>query len=133
MHKIQLPILNFHVEPYFILHYVSTSVLYLSNIATKYHFVDLPAPTNVRATVLSHSSVEITWDQLSDATAYTISYTTAASHISMSVTVKGSSTTSHVLKNLEGDTPYIITVQATTSDSKKSALSTEVSIRTSKS
>ena len=92
-------------------------------------YVGLP---DFRATcaVLSHCNVEVTWDQLSDATAYTISYTTAASHISMSVTVKGSSTTSHVLKNLEGDTPYIITVQATTSDSRIIALSNELSIRT---
>ena len=81
--------------------------------------------------MISHSSVEVTWDQLSDATEYTISYSTSASHISdESVTVKGGSTTNHTLKNLEGNTPYIITVQATTSDGRKTALSTEVSVTT---
>ena len=96
--------------------------------------VDLPPPTNVRATVLSHCSVEVTWDQLSDVTEYIISYSTTASHISDgSVRVQGGSTTSHVLKYLEGNTPYIITVQAMSGDSRKSTLSNEVSIRTGKS
>ena len=97
-------------------------------------YVGLPAPTNVRATVLSHCSVEVTWDELSDATEYVISYSTTASNINDDiVTVKGGSTTCHTLTNLEGNTPYIITVQATASDSRKSALSSKVSIRTSKS
>ena len=43
------------------------------------------------------------------------------------MTVKG---TCHTLTNLEGNTPYIITVQATASDSRKSALSSEVSLVT---
>ena len=81
--------------------------------------------------MISHSSVEVTWDQLSDATEYTISYSTTASHISGgSVTVKGGSTTSFTLKYLEGSTPYIITVQATASDGRKSAVSSEVSVIT---
>ena len=46
------------------------------------------------------------------------------------MTVKGGSTTCHALTNLEGNTPYIITVQATASDSRKSALSSEVSLVT---
>ena len=83
--------------------------------------------------MISHSSVEVTWDQLPDAAEYTISYSTTASHISGgSVTVKGGSTTSHTLRNLEGNTPYAITVQATTSDGRKSAFSSKVSIKTSK-
>ena len=97
-------------------------------------YVDLPPPTNVRATVLSHCSVEVTWDELSDATEYIISYSTTTSNINDgNVTVKGGSTTCYTLTNLEGNTPYIITVQATASDSRKSALSNKVSIRTSKS
>ena len=96
-------------------------------------FVGLPAPNNIRATAISHSSVKVTWDQLSDATEYTISYSTTASHISGgSVTIKDGSITSHTLRNLEGNTPYIITVQATISDGRKSACSSKVSIRTSK-
>ena len=91
----------------------------------------MPAPTNVRATVLSHSSVEVTWNELSDATEYIISYSTTASNINDgNVTVKGGSTACHTLTNLEGNTPYIITVQATASDSRKSALSSEVSLVT---
>ena len=94
-------------------------------------YVDLPAPNNVRATVLSHSTVEVMWDQLSDATEYTISYSTTASHITGgSVTVKGVSITSHTLEHLESNTPYTLTVQATTSDGRKSVLSSEMSVIT---
>ena len=94
-------------------------------------YVDLPAPNNVRATVLSQSSVEVMWDQLSDATEYTISYSTTALHIAGgSVTVKGGSTTSHTLKNLERNIPITFTVQATTSDGRKSAVSSEVTVIT---
>ena len=75
--------------------------------------------------------MEVTWDELSDATEYIISYSTTASNINDSnVTVKGDSTTCHTLTNLEGSTPYIITVQATASDSRKSALSSEVTLVT---
>ena len=90
--------------------------------------VDLPAPVNARARTLSHSSVEVTWDQLSDATEYTISYSTTASHISGgSVTVRGGGCT---LTDLESNTSYIITVRAITSDCRKSTLSDEMSVRT---
>ena len=94
-------------------------------------YVGLPAPSNVAATALSHSSVKVTWDHLSDATEYIISYTTTALHISNgNVTVKDGSTTSHTLTNLVANTFYDITAQATTSDGRKSALSSKVSIRT---
>ena len=99
----------------------------MSNLWCHY-YIDLPAPNNVRARALSHSSVEVTWDQLCDATEYIISYSTTASHISSGmVTVKGCSGT---LTNLEGNTPYTITVHAMTSDGKKSAHYSEVSVRT---
>ena len=88
----------------------------------------------MKATAISHSSVEVTWDQLSNATEYIISYSTTALHTSGgSVTVKGDSATSHTITNLEGSTPYTITVQATTRDGRKSAVSNEVSVRTGKS
>ena len=97
-------------------------------------YVDLPAPNNVRATVLSYCSVEVTWDKISDATEYIISYSTTASHINGgNVTVKGGSSTCHTLTNLEANTSYIITVQATASNGRKSALSDKVSITTGKS
>ena len=78
--------------------------------------------------MISHSSVEVTWDQLSDATEYIISYSTTALHISGgSVTVKG---TSGTLSSLVENTSYAITVQAMTGDSRKNAVSSEVSIIT---
>ena len=96
-------------------------------------YLGLSAPNNVRAKVLTPNSVEVTWDRISNAIQYTISYSTTTSHIGDgSVTVKGGSITSYILKNVEGNTPYIITVQATTSDNRKSPLSNEVSIRTGK-
>ena len=84
--------------------------------------------------MLSHSSVEVTWDRSFDATGYIISYYTTASNINDgNVTVKSGSSTRHALKNLEGNTPYIISVQATASDFGPSALSNKVLIRTGKS
>ena len=90
-------------------------------------------PTNVKATVITSRSVEITWSHSSssDVTGYLISYTTTASITSGgSVTVNGGSTTSGTLTNLEEDTLYTITVHATTSDNRMSANSNEVSVRT---
>ena len=94
-------------------------------------YVGLSAPGNVRARVLSHCSVEVTWDQLSNATNYIITYSTSALNISDgSVTVTGGSITSHTLNNLEGNTLYIITVQATARDGRKSDVSNKVSVTT---
>ena len=90
-------------------------------------FVGLPAPTNVRATVLTPRSVEVTWIVSSspDVTGYLISYTTTAEYIDMndrsgSVMVSGNGATSHTLSNLEESTVYTIGVQATTSDNRMS-------------
>ena len=87
-------------------------------------------PTNVRTTVLSSRSIQITWEPSpsSDVTSYLISYITTASYASGG-SVDGS-TTNHTLTNLEEDTLYTITVQATTSDNRMSANSNEVSVRT---
>ena len=82
--------------------------------------------------MLTPRSVEVTWEPStsSDVTGYLISYTTTASYTSGgSVTVNGGSTTSGTLTNLEEDTLYTITVQAT-SDNRISANSNEVSVRT---
>ena len=90
-------------------------------------------PTNVRATVATSRSIQITWEPSpsSDVTGYLISYTTTASYTSGgSVMVDGGSTTSGTLTNLEEDTLFTITVQATTSDNRMSANSNEVSVRT---
>ena len=95
--------------------------------------VDVRPPTNVRATVVTSHSIQITWEpsSSSDVTGYLISYTTTASYASGgSVTVNGGSTTSGTLTNLEEDTLYTITVQATTSDNTTSANSNEVSVKT---
>ena len=97
-------------------------------------YVDVLPPTNVKAAVVSSRSIQITWkpSSSSDITGYLISYTTTASYInnnerSNSITV---STTSGTLINLEEDTLYAITVQATTNDNRMSANSNEVSVRT---
>ena len=90
-------------------------------------------PTNVRATVLTPRSIEITWtvSSSSDVTGYLISYTTTAEYTSNgSVTVNGRSTTSHTISNLEENTLYTIIVQATASDSRRRINSTAVSVTT---
>ena len=95
--------------------------------------VGVDPPTNVRTTVVTSRSIQITWrpSSLSDVTGYLISYTTTASYTSgESVAVNGGSTTSGTLTNLEEDTLYTITVQATTSDNRMSANSNKVSVRT---
>ena len=82
--------------------------------------------------MLTPRSVEVTWEPStsSDVTGYLISYTTTASYTSGgSVTVNDGSTTSGTLTNLEEDTLYTITVQAT-SDNRMSANSNEVPVRT---
>ena len=87
--------------------------------------------------MLTPRSVEVTWDQSSssDVTGYLISYTTTASYISSndrtrSVTVNGVNTMSSTLTNLEENTLYTITVQASTNDGIMSANSSEVAITT---
>ena len=78
-------------------------------------------PTNVRATVLTPRSVEVTWTISSspDVTGYLISYTTTAEYASGgNITVNGGSTTSGTLTDLEENTLYIITLQATVSNSR---------------
>ena len=69
--------------------------------------------------MLTPHNVEVTWNQslLTDVTSYLISYTTTASYASGgSVMVDGIDNTSYTLTNLEEDTLYAITVQATTDD-----------------
>ena len=96
-------------------------------------YVDVLPPTNVRPTVITSRSIQITWEpsSSSDVTGYLISYNTTASYTSGgNVTVNGDNTTSGTLTNLEEDTLYTITVQATTSDNRMSANSNEVSLIT---
>ena len=95
--------------------------------------LDLLAPTNVTAIVLTPRTVEVMWDQslLTDVTGYLISYTTTASYTSgESVMVDGIDNTSYTLINLEEDTLYAITVQATTDDIRISPYSIVVTITT---
>ena len=78
--------------------------------------------------MLTPYSVKVTWNQLSDVTGYLISYTNTANN--SSVTVNVGSTTSYTLNNLEQNTQYIITVQATTSGNRMSVKGNEVSVTT---
>ena len=89
-------------------------------------------PTNVRATVLTPRSVEVTWtvSSSSDVTGYLISYTTTAEYTSGdSVTVNRGTTARSILSNLEENTPYTITVQAN-SNNGMSANSNAMSVTT---
>ena len=83
--------------------------------------------------MVTSRSIQITWEpsSSSDVVDYLISYTTTASHASGgNITVDGGSTTSDILTNLEEDSLYNITVQATTSNNVVSIPSNEVSVRT---
>ena len=91
-------------------------------------YIDLPAPTNVRATVLTPYSVEVNWDQLSDVNGYLICYNSNASNAR--ILLSGGSATSLTLTNLEQNTQYTITVQANSSDNIMSVKSDEVSVTT---
>ena len=96
-------------------------------------YVVISIATDVKAVALTPHSVEVTWkvSSASGIISYLISYTTTASYTSGgSVIVDGGSTTSGILTNLEEDTLYTITVQATNSDNRMSANSNEVSVRT---
>ena len=97
--------------------------------------VDILPPTDVRVAVVTSRNIQVTWkpyaSSSSDVTGYLISYTTTASYTSGgNVTVDDGSTISSNLTNLEEDTLYIITVQATSSDNVLSIHSNEVSPRT---
>ena len=82
--------------------------------------------------MLTSRSVEVTWNQSSPGvTGYLISFTTNASYtIGGNMTVDGGNTTSHTLMDLEENTLYTITVQATVNSNAASANSNEVSVRT---
>ena len=96
-------------------------------------YIGLPAPTNVKATVLTCNSVEVTWDQSSGVTGYLISCTSSASYAgNRNVIVHGGDTTSHTLTNLIENTPYDITVQGISSDSRESDYSIELPLTTQK-
>ena len=95
--------------------------------------LEIRAPTNVTAVVLTPHNVEVTWDQSlsTDVTGYLISYTTTASYTSGgSVMVDGIDNTSYTLTNLEENTLYTITVQATTDDIRISPYSIAVTVTT---
>ena len=101
-------------------------------ITTLFTYTAILPPNNVRATALTPHAVKVMWVQsLSDATGYLISYTTIASYTSGgNVTVNGHDTTSYTLTNLEENTLYTITIQATTDDNRMSVYSNEVSVTT---
>ena len=102
-------------------------------IRAPYFHIGTTVPTNVNATVLTPRSIKITWNpsSLFGITGYIISYTTNASYTSgESVRGNGGGTTSYILINLEENTHYIITVQAT-SNSSISPASNKVSVITS--
>ena len=92
-------------------------------------YIGLVAPNNVKASVLTPNSVEVTWDQSPDAACYFISCTSPASYAGNKNAVDSS--TSHIFTDLVENTPYVITVQGLTKDGKKSPCSDKVSVKTS--
>ena len=89
-------------------------------------YVGLPSPTNVKATVLTPHSVEVKWDQLSDADGYFISCISPAIYAdSKNVMVNGNDATGYTLTDLVEDTPYYITLQGL---GRKGFCSTKVSV-----
>ena len=96
-------------------------------------YVDLPAPTNVKATVLTPNQVKVTWDQSPKVTGYFISCTSPASYAGVkNAVVNGGNVTNHIITKLVENTPYYITVQGLTSDGRKSDPSTEKTLITQK-
>ena len=96
-------------------------------------YVGSLAPTNVKATVLTPHSAEVTWDQSSDFIGYFVLCTSTASYAgAKNATLKGSETTCYTLTNLVENTPYDITVQGVSKDGRKSDHGTKVSIITQK-
>ena len=90
------------------------------------HIGILP-PINVKATVLICKKVEVTWDQLSNATGYLISCTSTSLYAGGKyVMVNGGDKTSHTFDDLIENTPYNITVRGITGDGRKSEHSNEV-------
>ena len=111
-------------------HFISL-LMHNYNIVIIFIGIQVQPPTNVRVIVVGPRSVEVTWDpSLSPGiTSYLISYTTTASYTSGgSVSVNGI-TISSILTNLEENTLYTVTVQATNS-SGTSGNSNEVSVTT---
>ena len=93
----------------------------------------MPAPTNVKATVLTPNSVEVTWDHLPEATGYLISCTSPASYAGKkNVIASGGDTIRHTLSDVVENTPYDITVQGISKDGRQSDPSNEISITTQK-
>ena len=93
----------------------------------------IDAPTNVTATALSSTSVEVTWkapSPFSNVTDYVIVYSTSASYASNgNLTVNGINTTNGTLIDLEENTFYTIIVQAISS-SGRSGDSEEATVTT---
>ena len=88
-----------------------------------YPYTATQPPTNVRITVLTPRSVEVTWTVSStpDVISYIISYTTTAEYTSgASVRVNHCATTRGIFNNLEEGTTYTITIQANTNDGRMS-------------
>ena len=93
----------------------------------------IDAPSNVRATVLTSQSIDVSWDAFSASsgvTGYFISYTTNALYTTGgTVNITDVNTASYILTDLEEDTHYTINLRAV-SNSGKSDNGTEVSLIT---
>ena len=95
--------------------------------------IGFPAPTNVKATVLTPHTVDVTWNQSSGVTGYILSYTATNTNAnSQNVKVNCGNSTSYCLDNLKENTIYTMTVQSININGKKSFSSKEVQVNTYK-
>ena len=94
--------------------------------------VGVDPPNNVKATVLAAKIIEVSWDPFvsEEVTGYLITYSTTVVYArGDSITVHGNNASKLVLRNLEEDTLYSITIQSISSN-KVSGPSNVVSVIT---
>ena len=95
---------------------IATYLIFTCYLRT-YVFVctGIDPPNNVKATVLAPKIIEVSWDPFvsTEVTSYIITYTTTAVYTTgNNVTVHGHNVSKVLLRNLEENTPYSITVQS---------------------
>ena len=92
--------------------------------------VEFCTSTNISATAVSPHSIEVRWDQLSVSSNNPISYTITALNANNGEKKEVNGHTGYILTKLMENTHYIISVQAITSDGRKSPHSNKVLVTT---
>ena len=95
-------------------------------------FVGIDPPNNVKVTVLTPNTIEVSWDPIlsEEVSGYYITYNTSAAYVSgNNITIHGYNVSKALLNSLEEDTSYNIHVQSI-SENKVSTPSNMVSAST---